>query len=104
MFTVEERERQSQIDEARRLANQNPKYKDQKDRLKGHEAFLDALKANKTKCKFLTTGGLVFTGTIEHLDSDTISIMNEATKLPECIFKANLTSFAPLHLSPKAKQ
>lgn len=100
-----ERERQQQIAEARRLSAQDrhievsPKSKGGANggsKLKGHEALLDALKANKTKCEFTFLDGEILTGTIEHLDATTISV-KFSEKAPRVVFKTSLKYFTPLN-------
>lgn len=101
-----ERERQRQIDEARKLSEQDrhisaPSRKSSisggGNKLKGHEALLDALKANKTPCEFAFTDGETVEGTVEHLDSSTVSIRVTNGGKTRVIFKASLKYFTPLH-------
>lgn len=97
-----ERERQQQIAEARRLSAQDRhidipgKGKGGGSKLKGHEALVDALKANKTRCEFTFLDGEVLTGTIEHFDAMTISV-KFSEKAPRVVFKTSLKYFTPLN-------
>lgn len=99
-----ERERQQQIAEARRLAKQDHhidipskgKSGGGGSKLKGHEALIDALKANKTKCEFTFLDGNTLTGTIEHFDGMTISVKSGDTA-PRVVFKTSLKYFTPLN-------
>lgn len=96
-----ERERQQQIAEARRLSAQDrhievPKSKGGGgSKLKGHEALIDALKANKTKCEFVFLDNGILTGVIEHFDAMTISVKC-GESIPRVIFKTSLKYFTPL--------
>lgn len=98
-----ERERQQQIAEARKLARED-RHIDMPgknkggggSKLKGHEALVDALKANKTKCEFTFLDGEVLTGTIEHFDAMTISV-KFSEKAPRVVFKTSLKYFTPLN-------
>ena len=97
-----ERERQSQIDEARKLAAQDRhitpvNVNRSTSKLKGHEALLDALKANKTKCEFAFIDGEVIIGTIEHLDAMTVSVNDGVNKSPRVVFKTSLKYFTPIN-------
>lgn len=98
-----ERERQQQIAEARRLSAQDRhievprKKRDGGSKLKGHEALLDALKANKTKCEFTFLDGEKLIGVVEHLDALTVSIVEEPGRPARVIFKASLKYFSPLN-------
>lgn len=97
-----ERERQQQIAEARRLARED-RHIDMPgknkggggSKLKGHEALVDALKANKTPCEFTFLDNEVMTGTIEHFDALTISVKHSESA-PRVIFKTSLKYFTPL--------
>lgn len=97
-----ERERQQQIAEARRLSAQDRHIEVPKSKgggggkLKGHEALVDALKANKTRCEFTFLDGEVLTGTIEHFDATTISV-KFSEKAPRVVFKTSLKYFTPLN-------
>lgn len=100
-----ERERQQQIAEARRLAKQDhhidipSKGKSGGgggSKLKGHEALVDALKANKTPCEFTFLDNETLTGTIEHFDAMTISVKHSEAA-PRVIFKTSLKYFTPLN-------
>lgn len=98
-----ERERQQQIAEARRLSAQDRhidmpgkiKSGGSGGRLKGHEALIDALKANKTQCEFVFLDNEIVTGTIEHFDMTTISVKT-GEAIPRVVFKASLKYFTPL--------
>ena len=97
-----ERERLAQIEEARKLARED-RHIDMPgkskggggSKLKGHEALIDALKANKTQCEFTFLDNAVMTGTIEHFDAVTISI-NSGDAAPRVVFKTSLKYFTPL--------
>ncbi len=99
-----ERERQQQIAEARRLAKQDRhndipgkgKSGGGGSKLKGHEALIDALKANKTQCEFTFLDNAVMTGTIEHFDAVTISVKS-GDAAPRVVFKTSLKYFTPLN-------
>lgn len=99
-----ERERQQQIAEARRLSAQDrhievsgnkSKNVGGGSKLKGHEALLDALKANKTRCEFTFLDNEKLVGTIEHLDALTISVKS-GDAAPRVVFKTSLKYFTPL--------
>ncbi|HCJ5492523.1 TPA: RNA chaperone Hfq [Escherichia coli] len=98
-----ERERLAQIEEARRLAKQDRhidipgkgKNGGGGSKLKGHEALVDALKANKTKCEFTFLDNEKLTGTIEHFDALTISVKHDESA-PRVVFKTSLKYFTPL--------
>lgn len=97
-----ERERQQQIAEARKLARED-RHIDMPgknkggggSKLKGHEALIDALKANKTQCEFTFLDNAVMTGTIEHFDAVTISVKHDESA-PRVVFKTSLKYFTPL--------
>ena len=97
-----ERERLAQIEEARKLARED-RHIDMPgkskggggSKLKGHEALIDALKANKTQCEFTFLDKAVMTGTIEHFDAVTISIKS-GDAAPRVVFKTSLKYFTPL--------
>lgn len=97
-----ERERQQQIAEARKLAREDRHIEvpgkskaGGGSKLKGHEALIDALKANKTKCEFTFLDGNTLTGTIEHFDAMTIYVKSGDTA-PRIVFKTSLKYFTPL--------
>lgn len=115
-----EQERQMQIREARRLSGQdglattsNPKPRPRggiknknpdQQTLKGHDAFLDALRANKTLCMFEWPDGSQLIGVIAHSDASTISVLVRTgvdplrlSELPRVIYQSNLKLFEPLH-------
>ena len=97
-----ERERQQQIAEARKLARED-RHIDMPgknkggggSKLKGHEALVDALKANKTQCEFTFLDNATLTGTIEHFDAVTISVKS-GESAPRIVFKTSLKYFTPL--------
>ena len=97
-----ERERLAQIEEARKLARED-RHIDMLgknkggggSKLKGHEALIDALKANKTQCEFTFLDNAVMTGTIEHFDALTISVKHDESA-PRVVFKTSLKYFTPL--------
>ena len=97
-----ERERQQQIAEARKLARED-RHIDMPgknkggggSKLKGHEALVDALKANKTQCEFTFLDNATLTGTIEHFDAVMISVKS-GESAPRIVFKTSLKYFTPL--------
>ena len=97
-----ERERLAQIEEARKLARED-RHIDMPgkskggggSKLKGHEALIDALKANKTQCEFTFLDNEKLTGTIEHFDALTISVKHDESA-PRVVFKTSLKYFTPL--------
>lgn len=97
-----ERERLAQIEEARKLARED-RHIDMPgknkggggSKLKGHEALVDALKANKTQCEFTFLDNEKLTGTIEHFDALTISVKHDESA-PRVVFKTSLKYFTPL--------
>ena len=99
---LQELERQQQIAEARKLARED-RHIDMLgkskggggSKLKGHEALIDALKANKTQCEFTFLDNAVMTGTIEHFDALTISVKHDESA-PRVVFKTSLKYFTPL--------
>ena len=99
---LQELERQQQIAEARKLARED-RHIDMLgkskggggSKLKGHEALIDALKANKTQCEFTFLDNAVMTGTIEHFDALTISVKHDESA-PRIVFKTSLKYFTPL--------
>lgn len=111
--TLPEDERKIQIEEARRLSGvQTRSTAPQSHRgprqakptevktLKGHEAFLDALRANGTRCRFKLSGGESIEGKIHTMDATTVSVIGESG-LPVVIVKSNMQYFTPLHAAKK---
>lgn len=106
-----ESERCRQIAEARRLAKLETsgsksgerllqRGREQgKQRLKGHSAFLDALKANKAECTFAFSNGSTLIGIIEHHDDSTISVKPKEKSEPvRVIIKSSLDYFSPVEV------
>lgn len=108
-----EDERKIQIAEARRLSGQETRVlnskpdarqsqqsrKPNEKTLKGHEAFLDALRSNGTRCRFTLVDGSEITGLVAHADSMTVSVIGAVGELPVVLFKQNLICFTPLEFS-----